>query len=55
MVQGMGWATGWVGLARKKTSRVTSQPVFISGKKKIGFRSGIFWVGSENSNPFCHV
>ena len=36
MAQGMGRATGWVGLARKKAGRVTSQPVFASGKKKSG-------------------
>ena len=29
--------------------------LFLLWVKKIGFRSGIFRVGSENSDPFCHV
>ena len=45
---GLGWPA-------KNTGRVTGQPVFASGKKKIEFGSGIFLVGSENSDPFCHV
>ena len=48
---GSGWPaqnTGWV----------TGQPVFASGQKKsdsgrVFFKSGK--VGSENSDPFCHV
>ena len=28
---------------------------FLLRVKKMGFRSGIFRVGSENSDPFCHV
>ena len=36
--------------------RVGSQVnLFLLWVKKIGFRSGIFRVGSENSDPFCHV
>ena len=29
--------------------------LFLLWVKKIEFRSGIFRVGSENSDPFCHV
>ena len=39
---------------QKKSSQVMGQPVLLR-VKKIGFRSGIFQVGSENPDPFCHV
>ena len=45
------FGSGW---PAKNKGRVTGQPVFTSGKK-IRFGSGIFWVGSENFNPFYHV
>ena len=43
-----------VGRLAKNTSQVTGQPVFASSQK-IKFGSGIFWVRSENSDPFCNV
>ena len=53
MVQGIGRATGWVGLARKKAGRVTSQPVFASGKKKSGSGRVFFWSGQKILTPFA--
>ena len=54
----MGYS-GRVGLTRKKKSgRVTGQPVFALGKKKSGSGQVFFeWsrVGLENSDPYCHV
>ena len=36
------WVKSWVNL-------------FLLQVKKIRFGLGIFWVGSENFDPFCHV
>ena len=40
---------------QKNMGQVTGQPVFAFFFKKIRFGLGIFRVGSENCNPFCHV
>ena len=45
---------GRVELTRKNVGWVTGQPVFASGQK-IKFGSGIFRVGLENSDMFCHI
>ena len=46
----------WVesGQVAKNTSLVKGQPVFYLIKKN-QVRVRYFWVGSENSDPFCHV
>ena len=51
----------WVGLTRKKigSGRVIGQSVFTSDKKNHVqvryFQVGSGQVGSENSDPYCHV
>ena len=46
---------GRVGLTRNKIGSGHGSTRFCFGSKKIGFGSGIFRVGSKNSDPYCHV
>ena len=50
---GLGCKSGWVDPQKTRVrSRVNP---FLLKVKKMGFGSGIYQVGPENSDPFCHV